>query len=327
VSKAIKMRSLRKYNLFLYAIDARKKNKVSANFKVYDTSKEVVASGRTDALRDQMAVALTEKTNYTIEITAAGYKPYEGKITPDSSMKNAPIASWLVKDDSKLMFRVVDDRTRKVVDKCLVKLTDVKSGQELILAKNGDEYSAELSPVASYMLEVEAAGYAKSTTRIDPNSNRNKDISLFKTKEPVVAKPSTLSTNIVNPKEKLLNGKSFEKIEKGKAIVLNNVYFEQSSFIMQKESYPELDKVVLMLKSNPQTKIEIGGHTDNIGDNRLNLALSENRAKVILNYLVSKGIDEDRLLYKGYGGTKPVAPNDTEDNKKKNRRVEIVGIQ
>jgi outer membrane protein OmpA-like peptidoglycan-associated protein len=221
----------------------------------------------------------------------------------------------------------VDDRTRKVVDKCLVKLTDVKSGQELILTKNGDEYSAELSPVASYMLEVEAAGYAKSTTRIDPNSNRNKDISLFKTKEPVVAKPSTLSTNIVNPKEKLLNGKSFEKIEKGKAIVLNNVYFEQSSFIMQKESYPELDKVVLMLKSNPQTKIEIGGHTDNIGDNRLNLALSENRAKVILNYLVSKGIDEDRLLYKGYGGTKPVAPNDTEDNKKKNRRVEIVGIQ
>ena len=58
-----------------------------------------------------------------------------------------------------------------------------------------------------------------------------------------------------------------------------------------------------------------------------NLALSENRAKVILNYLVSKGIDEDRLLYKGYGGTKPVATNDSEDNKKKNRRVEIVGIQ
>jgi len=59
----------------------------------------------------------------------------------------------------------------------------------------------------------------------------------------------------------------------------------------------------------------------------LNLALSENRAKVILNYIVSKGIDEERLLYKGYGGTKPVAPNDSEDNKKKNRRVEIVGIQ
>ena len=329
VNKPIKMRSLRKYNLFLYAIDARKKNKVSANFKVYDPSKEVVASGRTDALRDQMAVALTEKTNYTIEITATGYKPYEGKITPDSSMKNAPIASWLVKDDSKFTFRVLDEKTRKVVDKCTAKLTDVKSSQELILSKSGDEYSVELSPVASYMLEIEAVGYAKYVSRIEPNSDRKRDVQLLRTRETVVAKPSTLSASIANPKEKLSNstGKSFDKIEKGKAIVLNNVYFEQSSFIMQKESYPELDKVVSMLKTNPQTKIEIGGHTDNIGDNRLNLALSENRAKVILNYLVSKGIDEDRLLYKGYGGTKPVAPNDTEDNKKKNRRVEIVGIQ
>jgi outer membrane protein OmpA-like peptidoglycan-associated protein len=323
------MRSLRKYNLFLYAIDARKKNKVSANFKVYDPSKEVVASGRTDALRDQMTVALTEKTNYTIEITAAGYKPYEGKITPDSSMKNTPIASWLVKDDSKFTFRVLDEKTRKIVEKCTAKLTDVKSSQELSLSKNGDEYSADLSPVASYMLEIEAVGYAKYVSRIEPNSDRKRDVQLLRIKEPVVARPSILSASITNPKEKLSNSssKSFEKIEKGKAIVLNNVYFEQSSFIMQKESYPELDKVVSMLKSNPQTKIEIGGHTDNVGDNRLNLALSENRAKVILNYLVSKGIDEDRLLYKGYGGTKPVAPNDSEDNKKKNRRVEIVGIQ
>ncbi len=329
VNKVVKMRSLRKYNLFLYAIDARKKNKVSANFKVYDPSKEVIASGRTDALRDQMAVALTEKTNYTIEITAAGYKPYEGKIMPDSSMKNTPIASWLVKDDSKFTFRVLDEKTRKIVEKCTVKLTDVKSTQELNLLKIGDEYSAELSPVASYMLEIEAVGYAKYVSRIEPNSDRKRDVQLLRLRESIVAKPSTLSASIANPKEKLpvSSGKSFDKIEKGKAIVLNNVYFEQSSFIMQKESYPELDKVVSMLKSNPQTKIEIGGHTDNIGDNRLNLALSENRAKVILNYIVSKGIDEDRLLYKGYGGTKPVAPNDSEDNKKKNRRVEIVGIQ
>ena len=329
VTKPVKMRSLRKYNLFLYAIDARKKNKVSANFKVYDLRKEVIASGRTDVLRDQMAVALTEKTNYTIEITAAGYKPYEGKITPDSSMKNTPIASWLVKDDSRFTFKVLDEKTHKIVEKCTAKLTDVKSSQELILSKNGDESSAELSPVASYILEIEAVGYAKYMSRIEPNSDRKLDVQLLKTKEPVVAKQSTLSASTTNPKEKLpiLTGKSFDKIEKGKAIALNNVYFEQSSFIMQKESYPELDKVVLMLKSNPQTKIEIGGHTDNIGDNRLNLALSENRAKVILNYLVSKGIDEDRLLYRGYGGVKPVAPNDSEDNKKKNRRVEIVGIQ
>ena len=329
--KPVKMRTLRKYNLFLYAIDARKKSKVSANFRVLDTKGETVIAGKTDVARDKMAVVLTEKTNYTVEITAAGYKPFEGKVYPDSTMsgERADIVSWITKDESKFTFRVLDAQTRKIVEKCTAKLTDVKSAQELTLGKNGDEFSADLSPVASYMLEIDAVGYAKYINRIEPNSDRKKDIQLIKSREAVVAKPAILSASVANPKEKLpvAATKSFEKIEKGKAIVLNNVYFEQSSFIMQKESYPELDKVVAMMRANPQTKIEIGGHTDNVGDQRLNLALSENRAKVILNYIMSKGIDEERLLYKGYGGLKPVAPNDSEDNKKKNRRVEIVGIQ
>lgn len=329
VSKPIKMRSLKKYNLFLYAVDATKKNKVSANFKLYNAEKEIIASGKTDILHEQIAVSLIEKTNYTIQITAIGYKYYEGTITPDSSLRNTPIASWLVKDDSKLTFRVLDAQTHKIVDKCVVKLTDLKSRQELILLKSGDEFSADLSPLASYMIEIEAQGYAKYTNRIEPNSDWKKNIQLTRTKDQVVANASTLPASTISANEKLptLPAKNFEKIEKGKAMVLNNVYFEQSSFIMQKESYPELDKVVLMLKTNPQTKIQIGGYTDNIGEQRLNLALSENRAKVILNYFVSKGIDENRLLYKGYGGTKSVAPNDSEENKKKNRRVEIVGIQ
>jgi hypothetical protein len=197
VSQSIKMRSLRKYNLQLYAIDARKKVKVSANFKVYDSTKEIIASGKTDILREKLAVVLTEKTDYLIEISADGYKPFEGKIMPDSSMKNQPIPPyWLTKDDSKLTFSVIDDRNRKVIDKCSAKLTDVKSGQELALVKNGDEYSSELSPVASYILEVEAVGYAKYISRIDPNSNRSKEISLLKTKDPVITNQSTLSSSM-----------------------------------------------------------------------------------------------------------------------------------
>lgn len=330
-SRPVKMKSLRKLNLFLYAIDSRKKNKIPANFTIHDAKGLLVASGKTDALREQMAIILQDKTNYSVEINANGYKPYEGTFTPDSSMQGekAMIATWLTKDESKFIFRILDAQTRKIIGECSAKLTDVKSNQELSLTHVGDEYSAELSPVANYMLEIEAVGYAKYINRIDPTSDRKKDIQLIKTREPVVAKQATLSANTTIPKEKLpvTIAKGFDKIEKGKAITLNNVYFEQSSFIMQRESYPELDKVVTMLRTNPMTKIEIGGHTDNIGDQRLNLALSENRAKVILNYLVSKGIDEERLIYKGYGGTKPVAPNDTEDNKKKNRRVEIIGIQ
>ncbi|RCR70366.1 hypothetical protein DUE52_07950 [Larkinella punicea] len=109
----------------------------------------------------------------------------------------------------------------------------------------------------------------------------------------------------------------------GKTVTLNNVYFDQSSYLLRPESYTQLNQLVALLKSRPGLRIEISGHTDNVGDPRLNLALSENRARVITTYLISNGIPENRLRFKGYGQTKPIAANDTEENKRKNRRVEV----
>lgn len=320
---SVKLRPFQKQLLFFYAIDPIKKNKVPALIKVISPAGETIASGKTDLNKEYVAVTLTEKTNYTIEIIATGYKKYEGSFASDSTMRGeqAKRAFWLEKEESKFTFRVIDEKTRLVIEECKIKLTDVKSNQELTLDHKGEEFSTELSPVASYKLEIEAQGYNPYVGRVDPatfgNTNdKKRDIQLIKKKEAIIAQARPLQTQ-----------KSFDKIERGKSIVLNNVYFEQSSFILQKESYIELDKLVEMLKSNPQTKIEIAGHTDNVGDARLNLALSENRAKVILNYLAQRGIAEERLMHKGYGGGRPVAPNDTEENKRKNRRVEIMGIQ
>ncbi|WP_421828928.1 OmpA family protein [Larkinella sp.] len=109
----------------------------------------------------------------------------------------------------------------------------------------------------------------------------------------------------------------------GKTVTLNNVYFDQSSYLLRPESYTQLNQLVALLKSRPGLRIEISGHTDNVGDPRLNLALSENRARVITTYLTTNGIAESRLRFKGYGQTKPIAANDTEENKRKNRRVEV----
>ncbi|MFC5410007.1 OmpA family protein [Larkinella bovis] len=109
----------------------------------------------------------------------------------------------------------------------------------------------------------------------------------------------------------------------GKTVTLDNVYFDQSSYLLRPESHPQLNQLVALLKNRPELKIEISGHTDNVGDPRLNLALSENRARVITSYLIGQGIAENRLRYKGYGQTKPITPNDTEENKRKNRRVEV----
>lgn len=109
----------------------------------------------------------------------------------------------------------------------------------------------------------------------------------------------------------------------GKTVTLNNVYFDQSSYLLRPESYVQLNQLVGLLKSRPALRIEIAGHTDNVGDPRLNQALSENRARVITTYLITNGIAENRLRYRGYGQTQPIAANDTEENKRKNRRVEV----
>ncbi|GAB4044287.1 OmpA family protein [Spirosoma litoris] len=116
----------------------------------------------------------------------------------------------------------------------------------------------------------------------------------------------------------------FRNLQVNQAFRLDNLYFDQSSYLLRPESFPQLDKLVKTLATTPNLEIEIAGHTDNVGDRRLNKALSENRAKVIASYISRKGIDEKRIHYNGYGDTKPVAPNDSEENKKKNRRVEFV---
>ena len=108
------------------------------------------------------------------------------------------------------------------------------------------------------------------------------------------------------------------------SIRLDNVYFDQSSYVLRPESYPQLDKLAKTLTTTPGLVIEIAGHTDNVGDRQLNQALSENRAKIIRNYLIRSGIVESRLRPNGYGHKRPAAPNDSEENKRKNRRVEFV---
>ena len=112
--------------------------------------------------------------------------------------------------------------------------------------------------------------------------------------------------------------------EKPKAVILDNVSFEQSSYVLLPQSYPALNKLVELLKTIPNKKVEIAGHTDNVGDARLNLALSENRSKVVANYLIRNGIDEARISIRGYGGSKPISTGQSESDRSQNRRVEFL---
>jgi outer membrane protein OmpA-like peptidoglycan-associated protein len=114
-----------------------------------------------------------------------------------------------------------------------------------------------------------------------------------------------------------------QPIEVNASVVLNNIFFDVNKFELKPESQVELDKLIQLLNDNPTLKIEISGYTDNQGRPADNLALSNNRAKAVVTYLAGKGIATARLTSKGYGETKPVADNKTEDGRAKNRRTEM----
>ncbi len=116
-------------------------------------------------------------------------------------------------------------------------------------------------------------------------------------------------------------------IKQGATMTLRNIFFKFDSYELTEESRHELDKLVEFLKENPNVKIEIAGHTDDVGSFEYNMTLSEKRAKSVYDYLVSKGISPDRMTYKGYGFTKPLVKDTTEEARALNRRTEIIIIE
>ncbi len=114
-----------------------------------------------------------------------------------------------------------------------------------------------------------------------------------------------------------------EPLDEGRVFKLENVLFRQSTAELLDSSYTELNLVYDMLKENPDINIDLSGYTDNQGDPRLNLILSEKRVRAVMDYLIRKGIDPSRMTGKGYGSAHPIASNATEATRRLNRRVEF----
>ncbi len=131
--------------------------------------------------------------------------------------------------------------------------------------------------------------------------------------------------SVENPMRQDLN-KDFYLIplKVGQKIILNNIYFDFGTAVLKPESYPELNKLIKILKDNPAMVILIGGHTDAVGTEESNLSLSDQRAASVVAYIKEKGmIEPNRLSSKGYGEGKPITENDTDEGRAKNRRVEF----
>ncbi len=114
---------------------------------------------------------------------------------------------------------------------------------------------------------------------------------------------------------------NIDQLEIDSAVVLRNINFEFNKSDLLPESFPELNKLQVLLKDNPGVRIMLEGHTDNVGGYDFNLKLSVERVESVVEYLINQGIDPGRMEYAGYSYSKPLVSNSTEEGRKKNRRV------
>jgi len=162
-------------------------------------------------------------------------------------------------------------------------------------------------------------------------STKNQQFSQNIYLNPIVEKPikKTETPKIEEPKiepVEVLKESPITKIEDNK-FRLNNFIFNLGEATFSPESTDQVDALLKMLKEDPKMKIRLEGHTDNVGDPDKNKRLSLERAYNVREYLISKGVAGNRIQFKGYGDTKPIADNNTEEGRKMNRRVEFVILE
>jgi len=195
---------------------------------------------------------------------------------------------------------VIDAETKKPVE-ALLRLSDVSS-QSLTSQLKSDAVTGEfliaLPAGNTYALSVTAEGYLFHSEKFSLAENKTNE-------------PYALTVEL-------------QKIKEGSAIVLQNIFFDLDKDEMKIESLSELKELAEFLETNPDLRIEISGHTDNQGTADYSEDLSLRRANAVKNYLVEReGIATDRLETKGYGASQPIASNDTEEGRAKNRRTEF----
>jgi OOP family OmpA-OmpF porin len=138
-----------------------------------------------------------------------------------------------------------------------------------------------------------------------------------------VYKSLSFNYSVVEDFEPIVVNIELEKIRKGSIVVLNNIFFDLDKYELKEKSRAELAKIVRFMNSNPAVRIEVSGHTDNLGTSDYNLVLSQKRAQAVTTYLIDSGINRSRIIPKGYGASMPVGDNTTEDGRQLNRRIEF----
>ena len=244
---------------------------------------------------------------FSLFITADGKKGYYSleERLPDGHSKST-IYEVLIPEVSQVRFRsnyvkgVIRDKVSQKPLKAAIELINLKTDEVVSLVTsdsvNGN-YLMVLTQGDEYALYVTKAGYLFRSYN-------------FNYSEVTDFEPITINIDL-------------EKVIAGSVAVLNNIFFDVDKYELKEKSNPELQKILRFLRDNPQLRVEIGGHTDNSGAATYNRGLSEKRARSVYDFLIQHGVSPGRLSLKGYGPDRPIASNDTDEGRQKNRRIEF----
>lgn len=255
----------------------------------------IVAPTQTDGTYNTI---LRVGSKYNVTTAVPNYFPLNtlADMTTAKEGENIDRNFELIPTKLPFRFQLLDKETKAVLKNPKVRILDVDAKTEVPVKTEGDEALVTLTIGTGYKIAASAEGYAFFARAFKPDT-----------------------TEITKLNKKIPLG----KLKKNEPIVLNDITFDTGKADLKPESFEELDRVAKMLEDNPKITVELSAHTDDTGNDDSNLKLSDKRAKSVMDYMISKGIKADRMTAKGYGETQPLVPNESDENRAKNRRVQF----
>ncbi len=276
---------------------------VQANISLTPAGLEVIrlrtsASGKFES-------GIPETDGFSLNVSATGFLPKEQSfVIPPLGNDTTIVVEILLTPEAKPLIvtgRTFDLKTGNNVDAALVAVfRSGKKTEPLPVTITNGQYRLTANRTGRYVFTASATGYLTVTDSLEVVNDE------------------------ISP---LVKDIPMQPVEVGLTVRLDHIYFDFDKTILKPESYTELARVIDFLNQNPNVAIEIAGHTDSRGSDDYNQRLSQGRTQAVVDYLISKGIDAGRLKAVGYGESRPVDTNDTEEGRARNRRVEFTIIR
>ncbi|MBN2890888.1 MAG: PorP/SprF family type IX secretion system membrane protein [Bacteroidales bacterium] len=240
------------------------------------------------------SVVLPSNKTYKIIVRSANYQELDSAfVVPQGTQKMTQ--DFALTPNISLVGKITDVKTNEPIS-AKIELYN-NTTDELVASIQSDadgNYSLNIPLIQNFSVSVSADNYFFQTDNFDV------DFLTFQNEKNFALQP----------------------LEVGASIILKNIFFDTGKSDLRTESYTEINRLIFVMVQNPTLNVKISGHTDNTGTDVFNLQLSKDRAQSVVNYMVSKGIKADRLKAEGYGSSRPIDTNATDEGKQNNRRVE-----